>query len=75
MKLIEDWEKHLKSYSFISLIANVLVASAYGLSMALGVGITFLSPFWVITLMGIVAIFGSIGKFIKQFEKDTEEQQ
>lgn len=73
MKLIEDWKKHLLSYSALSLFANVLVAIAYGLSMALGVGISALSPFWIIILMGLIAVLGSIGRFIQQFDKNTEE--
>lgn len=72
MKLIEDWKKHLLSYSALSLFANVIVAIAYGLSMALGVGISVLSPFWVITLMGVIAVLGSVGKFIRQFDSNTE---
>ena len=75
MKLIEDWKLHLKSYSALSLFANVLVAVSYGLSLALGVGATTLSPFWIITLMGVIAMMGSVGKFIKQWEDEDKEDE
>lgn len=73
IKLISDWKKHLRSYSAISLFANTLLAIAYGLSLAFGAGIVFLSPFWIIFVMGLIAVLGAFGKFIKQFDKDTEE--
>lgn len=73
IKLISDWKKHLRSYSAISLFANTLLAIAYGLSLAFGTGIVFLSPFWIIFVMGLIAVLGAVGKFVKQFDKDAEE--
>lgn len=73
MKLINDWKKHLRSYSALSLFANLLIAISYGLSVAFGMGLIYLSPFWIVTIMGIVAGLGSLGRFIKQFDEDQEE--
>ena len=75
MKLINDWKKHLKSYSALSLFANLLIAISYGLSVAFGMGLIYLSPFWVVTIMGIVAGLGSLGRFIKQFDVDQDEDE
>lgn len=74
MKVINDWKKHLKSYSAISLFANVLIAVAYGLSLAFGMGLVSLSPFYIILSMGFVAALGSVGKFIKQFDKESSDE-
>lgn len=73
MKLITDWKKHLRSYSALSLFANLLIAISYGLSVAFGMGLIYLSPFWIVTVMGVVAGLGSLGKFVKQFDEDQEE--
>ena len=70
MKLINDWKKHLKSYSALSLFANLLIAISYGLSVTFGMGLIYLSPFWIVTIMGIVAALGSLGKFVKQFDRE-----
>lgn len=73
MKIINDWKKHLRSYSALSLFANLLIAISYGLSIAFGMGLIYLSPFWIVTIMGIVAGLGSLGKFVKQFEDEDKE--
>lgn len=75
MKLINDWKKHLRSYSALSLFANLLIAVSYGLSVAFGMGLIYLSPFWIVTIMGIVAGLGSLGKFVKQFDKEEEDEK
>ena len=74
MKLINDWKKHLKSYSALSLFANLLIAISYGLSIAFGMGIVYLSPLWVVIIMGVVAGLGSLGKFVKQFEAEEDKE-
>lgn len=74
MKVISDWKKHLRSYSALSLIANLLISSAYGVSLVLGMGLVSLSPFYIILAMSVVAGLGFLGKFISQFEDDIEEQ-
>lgn len=71
--LIEDWKKQLKSYSALSLFANILIALAYGLSLAFGMGLVYMSPFYIVLVMGGVASLGFLGRFIKQSEEDKEE--
>lgn len=71
--LIEDWKKHARSYSAISLFANILIALSYGLSLSFGMGIMYLSPFWVVAVMAGVATLGAAGRFIKQFSDDPEQ--
>lgn len=72
-KVINDWKKQLRSYSAISLFANVLIALAYGLSLAFGMGLVYMSPFYIVLVMGGVASLGFIGRFIKQQKEDEEE--
>ena len=75
LRLIKDWKKHLRSYSALSLFANLLIALSYGLSISFGMGLVYLSPFWIVTIMGIVAGLGSLGKFVKQFDEEKEEDR
>lgn len=71
---IDDWKKQLRSYSAISLLANTLIALAYGLSLAFGMGLIYMSPFYIILVMGFVASLGTVGRFIKQSTEDSECQ-
>lgn len=71
--LIEDWKKQLKSYSALSLFANILIALAYGLSLAFGMGLVYMSPFYIVLVMGGVAGLGFLGRFLKQNVEDKEE--
>lgn len=73
-KLIDNWKRQLKSYSAISLFANVLIALAYGLSLAFGMGLVYMSPFYIVLVMGGVASLGFLGRFIKQVEADEEQE-
>lgn len=76
MKLIDNPKAHLKSYSFLSLLATVLISVAYGLSLAFGMGLVTLSPTYIILSMGGVALLGSVGKFLRQElnkEKDGDD--
>lgn len=73
--LIEDWKKQLKSYSALSLFANILIALSYGLSLAFGMGLVYLSPLYIVLVMGGVASLGALGRFIKQQKEDEEGVQ
>lgn len=73
-KVISDWKKQLRSYSAISLFANILIALAYGLSLAFGMGLVYMSPFYIVIVMGGVASLGALGRFIKQVEADEEQE-
>lgn len=72
--LIEDWKKQIRSYSAISLFANILIALAYGLSLSFGMGLVYMSPFYIVLVMGGVASLGFLGRFIKQVEADEEQE-
>lgn len=72
-KVIIDWKKQLRSYSAISLFANILIALAYGLSLAFGMGLVYMSPFYIVLVMGGVASLGAAGRFIKQQKEDQDE--
>lgn len=74
MKIISDWKRHLRSYSALSLIANLLISLSYGISVVLGMGLVSLSPFYIILAMTVVAVLGFCGKFIQQWEDDIEEE-
>lgn len=74
MKVISDWKKHLRSYSALSLIANLLISLSYGISIMLGMGLVSLSPIYIIVAMTVVAVLGFVGKFISQFEDDIQEE-
>lgn len=72
MKLISNWQKHLKSYSFISLVGIFLSSiSVVGLS-ALGVLGTGLSMPVLATLVIIFAILGGLGRFIDQTDDNID---
>ena len=73
--LISDWRKQLKSYSALSLFANILIALSYGLSLAFGMGLVYMSPFYIVLVMGGVASLGALGRFIKQQKEDEEDVQ
>jgi hypothetical protein len=73
--LIEDWKKQLRSYSALSLFANILIALAYGLSLAFGMGLVYMSPFYIVLVMGGVASLGAAGRFLKQQKEDEEDVQ
>lgn len=75
LKIIKDWKRQLKSYSFLSMIANILIAVSYGLSLAFGMSLVTLSTKAVVIVMGAVASMGAIGRFIKQTQEDEEHDK
>lgn len=73
MKVVDDWKRHLRSYSFISLVGIFLSAiSVTGLS-ALGVLGSGLSMPVLATLVIIFAVLGGLGRFIDQTDDNIEE--
>jgi hypothetical protein len=72
-KVISDWKKQLRSYSALSLFANILIALAYGLSLAFGMGLVYMSPFYIVLVMGGVASLGFVGRFLKQTSQKEDE--
>lgn len=73
-KLVDNPKQHLRTYSFLSLLANILIALSYGVSLAFGMGLVSLSPVYIIIAMGVVASLGTVGKFIKQLPTDNLEE-
>lgn len=71
--LIEDWKKQLKSYSALSLFAIFLTSLGYGLSLAFGAGLIYLSTAQTFTVIGVIALLGLIGRFISQTTKKDED--
>lgn len=75
MKVISDWKRSLKSYSFISLVGILLsTISLAGLS-ALGVLGTALSMPVLATLVIIFAVIGGVGRFIDQTDDKLESDE
>lgn len=75
MKLIKNKKNILKSYSFLSMLGNFLIAlSISGLSV-LGV----LSSEIALPILAVLAIsfglFGLVGRFIDQSLEDNEDAQ
>lgn len=72
-KLIKDWKKQLKSYSFLSLFANFLTALSVSGLAVLGV----LSSDIAFPLLAVLAItlgvIGCLGRFVDQTVDDLEK--
>lgn len=70
IRLIEDWKKQLKSYSFISLVGIFLTClSTVGFAAA-GV---LASKISILSLVGLVIVFsllGLVGRFVDQTDGD-----
>lgn len=71
--LIEDWKKQLKSYSALSLFAIFLTSLGYGLSLAFGAGLVYLSMTQTFIVIGVIALLGLVGRFISQTTKKDED--
>ena len=75
MRIIKDWKKSLKSYSFLSIIANILTALSVSALAVLGV----LSSDIAFPLLVFLAIFfgmvGAVGRFIDQTVEDNQDAE
>ncbi|MNQ59021.1 hypothetical protein D3C85_732410 [compost metagenome] len=72
-RLIRDWKKQLKSYSFLSMLGNFLVAlSVSGLSV-LGVLSSNVALPLLVSLAVAFGLFGLVGRFIDQSVEDSED--
>lgn len=70
MKLVDNWRKVLKTYSFLSLVANILVAlSVTGLSV-LGVLSSQVAFSTLATSASVLGLLGVIGRFVDQSYDD-----
>lgn len=74
LKLIKDWKKSLKSYSFLSIIANILTALSVSALAVLGVLSSDIA-FPVLACLAITfGVVGAIGRFIDQELDDLKEE-
>lgn len=75
MKLVENWKKVLKTYSFLSLVANLLVAlSVTGLSV-LGVLSSQVAFGTLAISASVLGLLGLAGRFIDQSYDDLEKEK
>lgn len=73
-RLIKDWKRQLKSYSFLSILGNFLVAlSVSGLSV-LGVLSSNVAFPLLVGLAITFGLFGLCGRFIDQSIDDINEE-
>lgn len=73
-RLIKDWKRQLKSYSFLSILGNFLVAlSVSGLSV-LGVLSSNVAFPLLVGLAITFGLFGLCGRFIDQSLDDINEE-
>lgn len=70
MKLVDNWRKVLKTYSFLSLLANFLVAvSVVGLSI-LGVLSSQVAFGTLAISASVLGLLGVVGRFVDQSYDD-----
>ncbi len=73
-KLIKDWKKSLKSYSFLSIVANILTAVSVSALAVLGVLSSDIA-FPVLACLAIAfGLVGAVGRFIDQTVDDLEDK-
>lgn len=63
----------LKSYSALTLLANVLIALS-GAGFALLGAMTKIDTIYLVSIMGIMSLFGFIGRFIQQDISGSEKE-
>lgn len=75
MKLVDNWGKVLKTYSFLSIVANLLVAlSVTGLSV-LGVLSSQVAFGTLAVSASVLGLLGLIGRFVDQSYDDLEKEK
>jgi hypothetical protein len=75
MKWHKDWKRIIKSYSFMGLLGNLLIAISLTLGTVVGILSSHISMPLLGTLVMIVALSGLIGRFIDQTEQDIEREE
>lgn len=74
LKLIKDWKKSLKSYSFLSIVANILTAVSVSALAVLGVLSSDIA-FPVLACLAITfGLVGCVGRVLDQSINDDEGQ-
>ena len=74
LRLIKDWKKGLKSYSFLSIVANILTAVSVSALAVLGVLSSDIA-FPILACLAVAfGVVGAIGRFIDQTVDDLEKE-
>ena len=75
MKWHKDWKRIIKSYSFMGLLGNLLIAISLTLGTVAGMLSSQISLPMLIALVMIVSATGLVGRFIDQTEQDIEREE
>lgn len=73
MKLVDNWRKVLKTYSFLSLVANILVALSVSGLAVLGVLSSQVAFGTLAISASVLGILGVVGRFVDQSYDDMRE--
>lgn len=71
--IVDKPKSVLKSYSALTLLANVLIALS-GVGFALLGALTKIDTIYLVTIMGTMSLFGFIGRFIQQDISGSEKE-
>ena len=74
MKWQKDWRKILKTYSFIGLLGNLLIAISVTGLMVLGVLSSNIAFPVLLTSSLVLGIIGLVGRFIDQEVEDARDE-
>ena len=74
MKWRSDWKKILKTYSFLSILANLFVATSISGLAVLGVLSSSIAFGSLVTISLILGVIGAVGRFVDQSYDDLEDE-
>lgn len=74
MKLVDNWRKVLKTYSFLSIVANILVALSVSGLAVLGVLSSQMAFGTLAVMASIIGLLGLIGRFVDQSYDDMRAE-
>lgn len=74
MKWQEDWRKILKTYSFIGLLGNLLIAISVTGLMVLGVLSSNIAFPVLLTSSLVLGVIGLVGRFVDQEVEDARDE-
>jgi len=70
MKLVDNWRKVLKTYSFLSIVANILVALSVSGLAVLGVLSSQVAFGTLAISASVLGLIGAVGRFVDQSYDD-----
>ena len=74
MKWRSDWKKILKTYSFLSIMANLFVAVSVSGLAVLGILSSSIAFGSLVTISLILGVIGAVGRFVDQSYEDLEDE-